>query len=244
MACQSCGAYLIGKTYIRQVLSGPFRLCRSCGAPMGEIPCPRFGEPDNSWVTQFGDAFKNKDDALAMTIAFVTIQCDTPKIIALMDYLERLSDESEGDDSPYAWVNFSDLFNVLGEAVRWTLDFQLAVSFLHSVTTFLRGKPSSENIIQYSEREELIAAVDGQIKEKGLETVYYDHLEAASRAAAEIKEIVSQTHRDLVDILKNPRPAPILTTLDSVVKQLSPKIDLLWSTQYAVMEMDRWSTAS
>ena len=208
---------------------------------MGEIPCPRFGEPDNSWVTQFGDAFKNKDDALAMAIAFATIERDVPNIVALMDYIAR--DDRE-NDSPYAWVDYSALFGVLGEAVRWTMDFQLAVSFLHSVTTFLRGKPSSENIIQYSEREELIAAVDGQIKEKGLETVYYDHLEAASRAAAEIKEIVSQTHRDLVDILKNPRPAPILTTLDSVVKQLSPKIDLLWSTQYAVMEMDRWSTAS
>lgn len=244
MACQSCGAYLIGKTYIRQVLSGPFRLCRSCGAPMGEIPRPRFGDPDKTWITWFTDAFKGKDDARALTVALVTIESDTPKILTIMDYLERLSDESEGDDSPHAWVNFSDLYDVLGEAIDWTLDFQLAISFFHSVVSFLQGKASSVSPVQYTEQEELMATVDQQIREKGIETVYYEHLEAASRTAADVKKIVSQTHDELVDVIKNPRRAPILSRLDSIARELTPKVDQLWSTRYAVFEMDHWSTAS
>lgn len=211
---------------------------------MGEIPRPRFGDPDDSWVAQFGEAFKSQQDALAMTIALVTIERDAPKIVELMEYLERLRHEGENDDSPHAWVDYSALFQTLGEAVRWTLDFQLAISFLHTVTAFLRGNTSSENHLQYTDREELIAAVDRQIKEKGLETVYCEHLEAASDAATEIKKIVSQTHRELLDVLKNPKPAPILSTLDSVAERLTDEVDRLWSTQYAVMEMDRWSTAS
>jgi len=242
MACKSCGAYLVGTTFVRQRTSGPFRLCDSCGVPLGEIPRPRFGEPDDSWVAQFGEAFKGKNDVLAVTTVYATIQRDVPKILALMEYIESLCDDDGSEES--SWVDFGDLFKALHEAVRWTMDFQLAISCLHAIASLLQGKDYSMTPIQYEEREEMLASIDEQIKEKGLEPVYEECIEAASDAAADIAKIVSETHRDVMSIHESDQPVSVLLTLDSVVKRLTGKIDHLWSAQYAVMEMDRWSTAS
>lgn len=208
---------------------------------MGEIPRPQFGEPDDSWVAQFGEAFKGKNDALAMAIAFATIERDVPNIVALMDYIAR--DDRE-NDSPYAWVDYSALFGVLGEAVRWTMDFQLAISFLHCVVALLQGKEYSENPLRYKDREELAEVVAAKIKEKGLDAVYDEVVASASKAAAEVKDIVSTTHRDLSNALRSGKPAPTFLALESVVTRLTDKVDELWMAQYAVVQLDRWSTAS
>ena len=242
MSCNSCGSYLVGKTFVRHRTSGPFRLCDSCGAPLGEIPRPRFGEPDESWVAQFGEAFKGKNDALAVTTVYATIQRDVPKILALMKYIESLRDDDGSEES--SWIDYGDLFKALHEAIRWIMDFQLAISCLHAIGALLQGKEYSMTPIQYAEREELLGIIDKQIEEKGLEAVYEECIEAASDAAADIVKIVSETHRDLMSLHNSDQPASVLLALDSVVQRLTGKVDPLWSAQYAVMEMDRWSTAS
>src|SRR5690606_41581643 len=64
---------------------------------------------------------------------------------------------------------------------------------------------------------------------------------SASKAAAEVKDIVTTTHHDLSNALRSGKPAPTFLALESVVTRLTDKVDELWMAQYAVVQLDRWS---
>ena len=241
MACKSCGAYLIGTTYVREKNPpGPFRFCSECGAPMGRLERPRFGVPDDSWQVEFKKAFVTDDYPRALAILRKAVEHTSPKALALLGYIDRLGEETDREDD--AWVDLSDLPLAYGETIRWTISFHLAISLLQNVAAIALRKLDQIDEPNYSTDEELADFIGTLVKMKGFEEARDQIIAISFDSAASAKRIVEQLYKEATSALDKSDPIPALLDLD--VETLSYDLNQLRMTQMVLQEVARSTTAS